>query len=131
MQLRITILKYHLWYLCQTTNHAITYTNSKLKACFFHPCCQGNNIKILLLTCTVIIWHQYKKKCKENSQENINLILGIKGLKKLAAFHLLNSLWVSNLTILLWPKYCGARKLLETSILIMLWEHTCHCFQGW
>ena len=53
MQLRITILKYHLWHLRQTTNHAITYTNSKLKACFFHPCCQGNNIKILLLTYSV------------------------------------------------------------------------------
>ena len=64
-----------------TTNHAITYTNSKLKACFFHPCCQGNNIKILLvLTYTVTIWHQYQRKCKENSQENIKLILGSKGL---------------------------------------------------
>ena len=86
MKLRITISKYHSWYLCQIsrTNHAITYTNHFKFQIFYHFTFQvfilGNVFtKGIIFIQSMIgdkIWgEKFKKKFKSiKHKKHVNLV---------------------------------------------------------
>ena len=76
MKLRITISKYHSWYLCQIsrTNHAITYTNHFKFQIFYHFTFQVFILGNVFTKGIIFIQSMKRDKIGENIQKKFKTI---------------------------------------------------------